>query len=232
MDLERNNRLHEALTTQSHDCYPGTQALVNYFDIRDAKQLGEMDGAIVTYKLAKMYEIDYPFDISIENYLAIHKYLFEMIYPFAGKIRSENIQKSNEPYIKNSVTPFCRPEYIYNNLKRIITQMKREFRTWKNEEEMIKRLAYFFGEINVIHPFREGNGRTQREFFRQYVRTISPYLPFGHYELDYALAKDDEMIRACLIKGSIECSLTGNTRGIETFLNRCLIRHQIEPKKL
>jgi len=232
MSLEKNNRLHEALEGQSYSCYPGTQTLINYFNIEDEQLLEEVEGAISTYKLSKMYQIDYPFDISVENYLAIHQYLFETIYPFAGKIRNENIQKSNEPYIKNSVTPFCRPEFIYDNLKKIISRMKVEFRTWKSEEEMLQRLAYFYGEINIIHPFREGNGRTQREFFRQYVRTISPYLPFGNYELDYSCAKEAEIVRVCLVKGSIECNLTGNTRGIEIFLKRCLIRYQIEPKKL
>lgn len=232
MNQEKNSHLREALDTQSKSCYPGTQVLINYFDIHDAKQLEQVEAAISAYKLSKMYKIDYPFDISIENYLSIHKYLFEMVYPFAGQIRTENIQKSNEPYIPNSVTPFCRPEFIYNNLKQIIDQMKVEFHTWKSEEEMIKRLAYFFGEMNMIHPFREGNGRTQREFFRQYIRTISPYLPFGNYELDYSCAKDDEMVRVCLIKGSIECNLTGNTRGIEIFLKRCLVSHQIDSKKI
>ena len=158
MNLERNNRLKEALDVQSGSCYPGTQVLINNFDIHDEQELETVDAAIVTYKLTQMYKIDYPFDISIENYLALHKYLFERVYPFAGKIRSENIQKSNEPYVKNSITPFCRPEYIYSDLKRVIDQMKTEFRSWKSEEEMIQRLAYFYGEINIIHPFREPNG--------------------------------------------------------------------------
>lgn len=158
MNPEKNNRLREALEVQSHDCYPGTQTLINHFGIHDNQELETVEAAIVTYKLSRMYEIKYPFDISIENYLAIHQYLFERIYPFAGKIRNENIQKSNEPYIKNSVTPFCRPEFIYANLKKVIDQMKTEFYSWKNEEEMIQRLAYFFGEINIIHPFREPNG--------------------------------------------------------------------------
>ena len=155
MSLEKNNRLREALEGQSYSCYPGTQTLINYFNIEDEQLLEEVEGAISTYKLSKMYQIDYPFDISVENYLAIHQYLFETIYPFAGKIRNENIQKSNEPYIKNSVTPFCRPEFIYDNLKKIISRMKVEFRTWKSEEEMLQRLAYFYGEINIIHPFRD-----------------------------------------------------------------------------
>lgn len=231
MNIEKNNRINQSLSTQSKNCYPGTNVLINYFGTKDANELEVMDGAIAAYKLSQMGSVELPFEPTIDYYLAIHKYIFGMIYPFAGQIRDENIQKSNEPYVPNSVTPFCRPEYIYDNLKKLLEQLKSECHFWTNEQQMIQRLAYYYGEINVIHPFREGNGRTQREFFRQLMSYLNLYLPFGQYELDYSKAKDNDQIRLFLVKGSIECALTGKTLGLELFINSCLVRHHKELKK-
>jgi len=56
----------------------------------------------------------------------------------------------------------------------------------------IERMAYYMGEINALHPFREGNGRTSREFFRQLSLNANYILDFGKTEKEELLAADIE----------------------------------------
>lgn len=65
------------------------------------------------------------------------------------------------------VYPFCHHECIGSSLHSLFTELHKEdcLRPIGNRDEMAGRLAYYMGELNVIHSFREGNGRTQRIFF-------------------------------------------------------------------
>ena len=86
--------------------------------------------------------------------------MFEDIYPFAGKFREENIGKGE--------FRFASFEYIEPELDRLLNKLKEEnFLKGLSKKELAKRLAYYLSELNVLHPFREGNGRTNREFIRQ-----------------------------------------------------------------
>lgn len=74
--------------------------------------------------------------------------------------RTENIAKD---YFQ-----FAEWEYIENELTRLLSELKSEnFLDNLTKEKFAERLAYYWAELNVLHPFREGNGRTTREFLRQ-----------------------------------------------------------------
>ncbi|WP_280513979.1 Fic/DOC family protein [Ruminiclostridium herbifermentans] len=91
--------------------------------------------------------------------LKIHKYIFQDIYYFAGKIREESIIKGN--------TKFCESQFIKENLKNILNELKAErYLIGKGIDNFANRSAYYMAELNFIHPFREGNGRALREFIR------------------------------------------------------------------
>ena len=138
-------------------------------------------------------------NFDVQHYLNIHKFLFEDIYDFAGEIRSENIAKT---------IPFCLPNLIYSNLKNTLENAKRDSLRITNEEELIEFLADYYAQIDIIHPFREGNGRCEREFFRQYVLEINKKINFGEYELDYSnIDNKDNFIKAVIIADAT-CDLT------------------------
>ena len=125
--------LYEAVN--SIYCYPDSNVLVNKLNIHDNKKLATVERKLVLLKLYTLRQNNNIGKFDIQHFLSIHKFLFEDIYPFAGKIRSEDIAK--------------------DNLKDL------------NKEDMAKKLAYYMSELNVLHPFREGNGRTIREFIRE-----------------------------------------------------------------
>lgn len=141
-------------------CYKGTNVLVNKFDVKEAEQLANIERPLV---LAKLYDLRQNKDIGhfdIKHFTKIHEFLFSAIYPFAGSFRTENIAKDN--------FKFAEWEFIEPELQRILDELKNEnYLHGLDKSHLANRLAYYMAELNVLHPFRDGNGRTIREFCRQ-----------------------------------------------------------------
>ena len=165
-------------------CYPGTNTLVNNLDIHDSKKLEKAEKTIVLAKLYDLRQGVVKGDFNKVHIINIHKYLFEDLYPFAGKFRTENIAKDN--------FSFAEWEYIESELDRLLDSLKEEnYLHGKNKEDLAKRLAFYMSELNVLHPFREGNGRTIREFIRELA------LDNG-YIIDYSKTTAEEMLAAMI----------------------------------
>lgn len=146
---------------QSIYCYKGTNILINEEDIRDEKALAEYEADIT---MIRQYELENECPVKgkfgITHLKRIHKYIFQDVYPFAGELRIEFIAKGN--------TPFCDSPYIEENLQSLFQQLKNEaYLRDLGPGEFSERAAYYMSELNIIHPFREGNGRSIREFIRQ-----------------------------------------------------------------
>lgn len=166
--------------------YEDVDVLRNKKNIKNLEQLHEIENGLTLYKLSKLYLNSIPFKqtFDINHYLSIHKYLFEDLYEFAGEPRKTNIYKSREPYAKG-VTPFCQIQFIRQQLEDALQDMKNNVRNIKNESDLIEFISKYYLYINIIHPFREGNGRTLREFLREYIIVLNKIIDFGEYELDY-----------------------------------------------
>lgn len=153
-------------------CYKGTDILVNKVDIKNKDLLKEYERQIVAIKLLELEKqsIDNSFDI--KHFSNIHKFLFEDIYEFAGCFRNEDIAKAN--------FKFARWEYIEDELIKLLEQLKNEnYLNGLDKMSLANKLAYYMAELNVLHPFREGNGRTIREFIRQLAKHNGYYLNFN-----------------------------------------------------
>lgn len=94
--------------------------------------------------------------------MQLHYSLFQDIYPFAGQIRDVQLIKGQ--------TRFCPAEYIETNIKTVTDRLQKEQR-WGTIEQAAERLAHYKTELNIIHPFREGNGRTLRIAIREIARS-------------------------------------------------------------
>lgn len=140
-------------------CYKDTNVLINKFNIKEEKQLEDKErkitllNTIALYKDVKIEDVDF----NIDFYKYIHSFLFQEIYDFAGKFRNIVLIKGN--------TRFCEPQYIEANLQKIFEELKEEkYLLDLKKKIFISRIAYYYTELNAIHPFREGNGRTNRIF--------------------------------------------------------------------
>ena len=144
----------------SNYCYPNSNTLINKLDIKDDKLLQKYEAKISAAKLLALRQKGIIGNFDVEHLNAIHTYLFEDIYSFAGKYRNENIAKG--------VFRFAEWEYIEPELQRLFKELKNEnYLADLSKEELAERLAYYLSELNVLHPYREGNGRTTREFIRE-----------------------------------------------------------------
>lgn len=165
-------------------------ALKNKLGITDQEELNTVERMMTSFKLAKLYTQTGAETFDTEHLLSIHKYLFDDIYEFAGTIRSENIAKS---------FTFCLVHLVPQNLKYTLDQAKKKIPTIKSRDELLKFITVLYSDLDMIHPFREGNGRTEREFIRQLIDYICKKNGLEPYELDYSLIKSrDEYIAAII----------------------------------
>jgi len=167
-------------------CYPGTNILKNKLGIRDDNALTVAEREITSLKLLKLYNMPITNEFNLDTLCEIHKIIFEDIYDWAGQIRRGDFLSKG-----NSI--FCRGPYIVENAKTIFENIKSEkYLVGINKKEFITRMAYYMREINALHPFREGNGRTTREFFRQLSLNAKYKLDFGKMEKERLLIADIE----------------------------------------
>jgi cell filamentation protein len=140
--------------------YPGTSVLQNKFAIRDEDTLKTLEYEHTELRIDELHiqPINGKFDLS--HLCAIHAYIFQDIYDWAGKVRSLDIAKTG--------SYFAHFAYIETEAKRIAGEFAQEnnLRNLK-KTHFVERLAYYYGEWNALHPFREGNGRSIREFIFQ-----------------------------------------------------------------
>lgn len=182
-------------------CYENSNTLINKLEIKDQLTLQKYEARITAAKLLALRQKGITGNFDKNHFVSIHKYIFEDIYPFAGKFRTENIAKG---YFR-----FAEWEYIEEELDKLLLKLKNEnYLNEKSEEELAKALAYYMSELNVLHPFREGNGRTIREFIRQLA------LKNG-YTLNLKKVEPQKMLNAS-IKSIID------TEELENIIKICL----------
>jgi cell filamentation protein len=135
-------------------CYPGTSVLKNRLDLRSQAELDAFE-AFITAQRA-----DEPLPagrLSYAHYRAIHRHLFQDVYAWAGRIRSVRIAKK--------ASMFAYPEHIDREMQRLFQSLADDgyFRNL-DAATFAAKSVHFLAELNAIHPFREGNGRTQLTF--------------------------------------------------------------------
>ncbi|MFO1083096.1 MAG: Fic family protein [Reyranellaceae bacterium] len=135
-------------------CYPGTTVLANLPGIREPVALAEFE-AVSTAQRA-----DEPLPtgrLSLRHYRAIHRHLFQDVYAWAGKFRTVRLSRDG--------SVFCYPENIDRTIHRLFADLRAQRHlAGLTLESFATAAARFIAALNAIHPFREGNGRTQTIF--------------------------------------------------------------------
>ncbi|MFT4106607.1 MAG: Fic family protein [Lacrimispora sp.] len=162
-------------------CYPDSDVLKNRLNIRDQERLYEAEKKLVMFRLNDLLESPVNGKFDFKHLQLIHKCLFQDVYSWAGKVRTVDIAKSNL---------FCKVQFINMQAQDIFDKLREErYLAGLPKDEFIKKISYYFSEINALHPFREGNGRTQREFIRQLAL-------YNGYMLYFARTSESEMLEA------------------------------------
>lgn len=168
------------LNSINDDCYEGTSCLINKFGIADENKLSEIEANITLVKSAQLEENPINGSFDTNHYKNIHRYLFEDLYDWAGKFRTINISKKGTSFADtNEIESLCN-----NCFKRL-----KEYNYFQNMnfENFIENIVDLYCTLNIIHPFREGNGRTQRIFISQLIRYNGYDINFSDIDSDYLM---------------------------------------------
>lgn len=149
-------------------CYKGTDVLVNKLNITNDEDLYNAERELVAFRVSAFNDNPLKGNFDFKYLKDIHKYLFQDVYRWAGDIRNCNIAKQDL---------FCLTEYIESFGNDVFNKLKGEkyFVDYDNETTLDK-LVELFANINALHAFREGNGRSQRVFIESLAKINGIYL--------------------------------------------------------
>lgn len=155
------------------------QVLKNKLGIKDAKKLEKIESRIVNDASRNVPKVEPNFD----GLKKIHKHYFNDVYEWAGQVRDVNISKS-------LIGGFTKTENIEKEMQALFDKLEKDnYLKGMEQKPFAHKLAETFGELNNIHPFREGNGRTQRQFIKQIAEDA------GH-KVDFSYVTKERMLQA------------------------------------
>ena len=159
------------------DCYPNTTVLINKLGIQDQSELNSVERQFVLLKSSQAEQETIFKNIDFNFYKKLHKQLFGDLYEWAGTVRSMNISKKG--------TVFCN----FEDIERIGTLKfqrlaEQNYLKGLTKIRFIDELTEFYHDMNMLHPFREGNGRTLRLFITLLVRNAGYTLNFSDCDSD------------------------------------------------
>lgn len=135
-------------------CYPGTAVLKNKLDLKDPAELAGFEAEITAQRASEALPAG---RLDDRHYQAIHRHLFQDVYDWAGEYRKIRIGKDGNW--------FCYPENIDKQMSVLFAWLAKEKHLKRlDKATLAKNAAHFLAELNAIHPFREGRGRTQLSF--------------------------------------------------------------------
>lgn len=128
--------------------------LRNRADLRDQEALEAFEHEAA---LQRAEEPRPPGRLSVRHYRAMHHHLFQDVYPWAGRFRTVRISKGG--------SMFCYPEHIGSQMRDLFGQLRgADYLAGLSAPNFVNRATDFLSTLNAIHPFRDGNGRTQLAF--------------------------------------------------------------------
>ena len=179
--------------------YPGTDVLKNLRNIRASGILARFEAEATARRLIQLIHSAMPGRFDTAHLKAIHQRIFQDVYLWAGQFRTVNISKDGHL--------FGAAAFIEASLNGVLLQLYAEdYLRGADAEAFAKRAGFFLGEINAVHPFREGNGRTQREFIRQLALRAG-------FTIDWSRVERDRMTAA-----SRQSFQTGDSSGLVALI--------------
>ena len=180
--------------------YPNTDVFINNLGIKDNKELDKKEAEITFERLVELNENPIVGNFDSNHLIEIHKYIFQDLYPWAGKYRTVHTGKNN--------SSFCDYKEIDQRLKYELNLMNEDTKNVSNIDMFKNLIADYFIVLLNIHPFRDGNGRSIREFLREFTVVKTRALNLGEYNLDWSLVSEEELDKymplARFIKSPIE----------------------------
>ncbi len=182
---------------------PGTNVLNNKLGTTDPQELEFCEGLYTAGRLVDLTLKPIQGDFDLVHLQRIHYAIFQDVYEWAGQLRNVDISKGfmrfgSAAYLQEGATDLFGQLALDNHLRGL------------SEKEFAKSAASYLSDVNALHPFREGNGRAQREFFRELAIKAG-------YMIDWSVTNDKKMVNA-----SIE-GMAGNNKPFEKMLRTAIV---------
>jgi len=178
-----------------HDPYvdPASGVLRNRFGITDQAVLESTEADLVASRSRELASNPIQGGFDLKHLQAIHRYLFGDVYDWAGQLRTVDISKNGNL--------FAHQAYIAGAAEAIFQALAKENRLLGLAKTTFSaRAAYFMSEMNALHPFREGNGRTQREFISHLSLANGYYIAWEQVSASDSLLASMEAFQGKLAK--------------------------------
>ncbi len=173
--------------------YPGTNVLVNRFDVRDPSELAAIEARLVWPRFVQAFDAPIAGTFNLAHLQAIHGHLFGDVYAWAGEIRTVPITKAGE-------IEYARPQVLKAAAADIFGRLARDdYLSGLRRDDFVFALADLMGDIHVLHPFRDGNTRTLQTFTHHLA------LHAGH-EIEWRKVDPVEIRRAGLHAATVDNS--------------------------
>ncbi|NII60051.1 Fic/DOC family protein [Sphingomonas aerolata] len=189
--------------------YPGTDILRNTLGITDDAALKKAEQRFTAVRGIEVARLTFP--ATPDGYRALHKHLFQDVYDWAGQDRSVDTAKGG--------ARFAHAPYIASSLDAVFRDMaaKTDFRGL-TRDAFFDRLGNHINEINAVHPFREGNGRTMRHHAAQIARDAGHPIRIGSID------------KTAWMEASRHGFLTGDHRAMAAVFAAAAIRRDLAPE--
>ena len=176
--------------------YPGTDVLRNTLGIRDPRQLAAFEANATVARLIDLDEAPLAGRFDVDHLKAIHQYIFQDVYHWAGEFRTVNISKGGHLF---GVAAFVEPA-----LRKVLSGLPGErYLKGLDPENFVTRAGFYMGEMNAIHPFRDGNGRAQREFIRELAAQAGLAIDWSKVTQEQMLAASVESFKTGQLPNSV-----------------------------
>lgn len=184
-----------------HYVYPGTNILKNKLDFTNKQDAYDAERLFSLKRIAELRGCGITGTFDVGHLKSIHRFLFQDVYDWAGEFRDIDIFKG--------LSEFSAPDRIEADLNKLCGDIRKQnyFRDLP-KQDAVNSMADTLCRLNSIHPFREGNGRTQRMFIKQLALNAG-------YSLDLSCVTENDMRDA-----SFAASVRGDTRLMRYLFNK------------
>lgn len=159
--------------------YPGSEVLANKLGIRDPQELARVEQGLAEIGLIELRHRPLPGSFDLAHLGRIHIRLVGDLYDWAGQIRTVDTQALG------TGVPYCRPDFIPPFAQEIFGGIDADNQLrGMNQETFTARLAHHWGELTALHPFRDGNTRSQSAFIDQLAREAGYRISWQDLDLD------------------------------------------------
>lgn len=176
----------------------GSGVLRNLLGITDIAELRQVEASLTASRLYDLAREPMPGNYDLAHLQALHRHIFQDLYDWAGALRTVSIGRGT--------ALFSLPEHIQADADELFSWLARsDHLRGRSRREFVEGLTELHSDLNALHPFRDGNGRTQRAFLGQLARDAGHPIHWAGLDAEENMMAskaahegDDEALRAML----------------------------------